>query len=165
MGERPSTSKFRFPSDSFGTFGTVVLVLCLLLALGTAVWQYRNRARLARTFDASVEFILAPDTARAGQAARFVVHVGRSGKPAALPERIVNFAVSPPDRARILSVSGSSGRAYAKTASQAQGKTDAAGNVALTVEAAAPGEYTLVALDSASEREGTVNFRVLPPEG
>lgn len=165
MLEEKKTSKSDFRSDSFGTFGYVVIGLCLALAAGMAFWHYHNRKWLGPTFNVDVEFVQAPDTALAGQATRFVVRVEQDNKNSPLSGRIVHFAVSPPDKARIISASGSSGTNYAKDASLAQGKTDNAGRVSVMVAPAAPGKYTLVALDSASEKEGTINFFAIPPKG
>lgn len=70
--------------------------------------------------------------------------------------------VSHPDKAQIISVSGASGANYPKDASQAMGKTDSAGNISMMIQAADPGKFTLVATDTASEKEGTVNFFAVP---
>jgi len=165
MSEETRTSKSDFRSDGFGTFGYVVIGLCLALDAAMAFWHFHNRKWLGPAFNVDVEFVQAPDTALAGQAVRFTVHIEQDNKDTPLPGRIVNFAVSPPEKARILSASGASGTNYPKDAFQAQGKTDASGNVIVTVTPAEPGKYTLVALDSASEKEGTVKFYAVPPKG
>jgi len=75
----------------------------------------------------------------------------------------MDIKVTPGDKAEIISVSGASGVDSAKVtgiSGAARGETDSAGNLHITVRAKAPGKYTLVALDSTSNQEGTVNFQV-----
>jgi hypothetical protein len=165
MQNESKTSKSRFRADAFGSFGFAVIALCLALAVAMGFWHFHNRRWLGPTFNVDVDFVAAPKAAVPGQAARFVAHVEEDNKNTPLAGRVVAIAVSPPDKAQILSVSGASGTNYAKDASLAKGRTDSAGNISVMVKPADAGKFTLVATDSASEKEGTVNFFAVPPKG
>jgi len=162
MRNESKTSKSEFRADGLGSFGFIVIALCLALALAMGFWHFHNRRWLGPTFNVDVGFVAVPKATVSGQAARFVAHVEEDNKNTPLAGRVVAIAVSPPDKAQIISVSGASGTNYPKDASQAMGKTDSAGNVSMMIKAADSGKFTLVVTDTASEKEGTVNFFAVP---
>jgi hypothetical protein len=165
MNESPFGPKSEKKSDALGSFGYVVIALCLALAGSMAYWHFHNRKWLGPTFNADVEFTVAPETARPGAASLFVVHVEQDNKNTPLPGRVMDITVTPRNKAQIISVSGASGARYAVQSQRAKARTDSSGNVQITLRASEPGKYTLVALDSASNKEGTVNFQVTPRGG
>lgn len=161
--EAPKHGMVKKPSP--WPMGITVIVLCLGLAGLMAAWHFRNRAALGTTFNADVEFLTSPDTVRAGAASRFVVRVEKDNADTPLKGRVMDVTVTPPGKAQIVSISGGSGQEYAAASSRAKGRTDSSGSLDIMISASEPGKYTLVALDSASNKEGTVNFLVVAPGG
>ena len=94
-----------------------------------------------------------------------MVHVEQDNKNTPLPGRPINDQITPNDKAPFISVSGGTGENFANQASYASGRTDSSGNRDIVVRASEPGKYTLIALESASLKEGTVNFRVVDSDG
>lgn len=160
MDEPKEFSKDPGGRDESRSFGPVVIALIVALVALMAGWHFYNRKWLGRTFGADVEFTQAPKTAQPGQASQFIVHVEQDNIDRPLPGRVMNIQISPREKAQILSVSGSSGTTYPVQGTGARGRTDSLGNVKIVVRAVDTGQYTLVALDSASEKEGTVDFQV-----
>lgn len=149
--------------DGSAYFAPVMVGLCVLLAGWMAYWHFHNRKWIGPTFGADIEFVQAPETVPAGAASRFTVHVAQDNNERPLAGRPMDIKVTPADKAEIISVSGAAGVDSAKVtriSGSARGETDASGNLDIMVRAMAPGKYTLVALDSASNQEGTVNFQV-----
>lgn len=136
-----------------------------MVVAGMAVWHFTNREEIGPTFGADVEALTTQEQVQVGVASRFTFQVQQDNKDTPLQGRVMDIAVTPADKAKIISVSGQSGRNYAKDASRAKGRTDAEGKLDVMVSAEEPGKYTLVALDSASNKEGTVNFQVVAPGG
>jgi hypothetical protein len=155
--------------DSGGAWslGVLTVVLCLVLAGMMAFWHFSNRRTVGQAFGAEVEFVSAPDSVIPGVASRFVVQVAQDNEEAQQPlsGRVMDVTITPTGKAKILSVSGSSGQDYAIQGTRAKGRTDASGNLAVSVQVAEPGKYTLVATDSASLKEGTAEFRAVPRGG
>lgn len=155
--------------DSGGAWsiGVLTVVICLVVAAMVALWHFSNRKTLGPTFGAEVEFISSPESVTPGVASRFVVQVAQDNKEnqKPLPGRVMDVTITPAEKAQILSVSGTSGRDYAIQGMRAKGRTDASGNLAVMVRVSEPGEYTLVAVDSASLKEGTAEFRAVSRGG
>jgi hypothetical protein len=139
--------------------GAVAVVLCMTLAIIGGVWQFKHRQEIAKSFKADIEFVSPPKTVAAGSASEFVIHVKRESKDTPLPDRVMDITVTPAKSAQIISASGASGTIHPNEASRATGRTDKEGNVSVMVHVTEPGKYTLVALDSTSNLEGTVNFQ------
>ena len=149
--------------DGSAYFAPVMLVICAVLVGWMAIWHFSNRKWIGPTFGADIEFVQAPKTVAAGMASRFTVHVAQDNNERPLPGRPMDIKVTPGDKAEIISVSGASGTDSAKVtgiSGSARGETDSSGNLDIMVRAKEPGKYTLVALDSTSNQEGTVNFQV-----
>lgn len=166
---QPGSGTARNKGDRDGggawSLGVLTGALCLVLLGMMAVWHFSNRKSLGSTFGAEVEFTTAPESVSPGVASRFVVRVAADNaedrKP--LAGRVMDVTVTPAGKAEILSVSGASGRNYASQGMRAKGRTDASGNLAVTLRVAGPGKYTLVATDSASLKEGTAEFHAAAP--
>lgn len=154
--------------DGSAYFAPVMLVICAVLVGWMAYWHFSNRKWIGRTFGADIEFVRAPESVAAGMASRFTVHVAQDNNERPLAGRPMDVKVTPAGKAEIISVSGATGVDSANVnglSGAARGETDSSGNLDIVVRALAPGKYTLVALDSASNQEGTVNFQVsLGPE-
>lgn len=147
-----------------GYLAILVGSLCLVVIGMVAFWNLKHRERLAPIQRAKVEFITAPGTVDPGVSSHFVIEV-QDKKDAPMPGRVMDVTVSPVGKAEIVAISGDSAQTRAVHGTRAKGRTDASGRLDVIVRAAEPGKYTLVALDSASNREGTKNFRAVEPEG
>jgi hypothetical protein len=150
-------------------FGAILIgTFCLVLIGMVAYFNLKNRKSMAHILRADVDFIAAPQTVDPGGSSRFVIQVaqdmgGKGEKP--LAGRVLDVTVTPSGKAEILAVSGDEGQLQAASGARAKGRTDDSGRMEVTVRAAEPGRYTLLALDSASGKGGTVNFRAVAPEG
>jgi hypothetical protein len=142
------------------SLAAITLALCVVAACMVALWHFANRNWLGPTFNADINFLLAPDRAPPRTASRFVVRVEQDKNRRPLPGRVVDVVVTPKDMAQIVSVSGASGTNYAKQDSRAKGRTDSAGNLDIVVSAKSPGKYTIVATDSTSLKSAVAEFRV-----
>jgi hypothetical protein len=141
-----------------GPMGLAALGLCLALLAGYLGWYLAHRGEMRRAYGVKLVFVVAPDTVRVGQPARFVVHAVQGGDRHPARGRVVDFVASPLDKVQILSATGFSGAGYAKQENQAKGGTDASGNVTVLVKPAAPGPFTLVAADSVAVESAAVDF-------
>lgn len=154
--------------DGSAYFAPALVVLCVALVGWMAFWHFSNRKWIGPAFGADIEFVEAPETAVPGKPTRFTVRVEQDNTERPLAGRPMDIKITPSEKADIISVSGAEGVDSARITSgtgAARGMTDAAGNVKITVLPKAPGKYTLIALDSASNQEGTVNFEVsMAPE-
>ena len=166
-GRNQARNKGDKDSGGAWSMGVLTVVLCLVLAGMMAVWHFANRKTLGPSFGAEVEFVASPESVTPGVASRFVVQVAQDNQEEQKPlaGRVMDVAITPAEKARILSVSGSSGSDYAIQGTRAKGRTDASGNLTVTVQVAEPGKYNLVATDSASLNEGTAEFRAVARGG
>lgn len=148
-------------------FGVILFIgtLCLVLIGMVAFFNIKNRMSMAHILTADVDFISAPQTVDPGGASQFVVQVVQDKGDKPLADRVMDVTVTPPGKAEILAVGGNAGQLDAASGARAKGRTDSSGRMEISILATEPGRYTLVALDSASGKGGTVNFRAVEPEG
>lgn len=147
-----------FGAILFGSF-------CLVIIGMVAFFNLRNRERMGHILRAEVAFVTAPRTVDPGGASHFVVRVAQDKGEEPLPNRVLDVTVTPAGKAEILSIGDGGDGRQAATGSRAKGRTDGSGRMDITIRATEPGRYTLVALDSASGKGETVNFRAIAPEG
>jgi hypothetical protein len=160
---RKSDRKLESGPGGTASFGTVTIVLAIVLVAMMAIWHFANRRWIGPTFGVDVAYVVAPDTAAPGKASRFVVRVAQDNVDTPLAGRIMSVAVSPMSDAQIISISGGGGGNYAAQENIVKGRTDSTGHLDIVVRAEKPGQYTLVATDSASLKEATVDFHVSAP--
>lgn len=160
---RKSERKLESGPGGTGSFGTVTILLAIVLVAMMAIWHFANRRWIGPTFGVDLAYVVAPDSAAPGKASRFVVRVEQDNVDKPLAGRIMSVAVSPMPDAQIISISDGEGRNYAAQASIVKGRTDSSGHLDIVVRASKPGQYTLVATDSASLKEATVDFHVSGP--
>ena len=148
-----------------GMGAIMVGALCLALIGMVAYFNLKNRKSMAHILKADVDFIAAPQTVDRGGTSQFVVQVAQDKGEKPLADRVLDVTVTPTGKAEILAVSGNAGRMQEVSGARAKGRTDGSGRMEITVRASEPGRYTLMALDSASGKGGSVNFRAVEPEG
>lgn len=147
-------------------FGAILIgTFCLVLIGMVAYFNLKNRKSMAHILKADVDFISAPQTVDPGGTSRFVIQVAQDKGEKPLAGRVLDVTVTPSGKAEILAIGGDAGRMQAASGARAKGRTDESGRMEISVRAAEPGRYTLVALDSASGKGETVNFRAVAPEG
>lgn len=160
---RKADKKLESGPGGSGSFGTATVILAVALVAMMAIWHFANRRWIGPAFGVDVAYVVAPDSAEPGKASRFVVRVEQDNADRPLAGRIMSVAVSPMEDAQILSISGGEGRDYAAQSNIVKGRTDSSGHLDIVVRAGKPGQYTLVATDSASLKEATVDFHVSAP--
>lgn len=147
-------------------FGAIIIgTICLVIIGAVAFFNLKNRERMAHIHQAEVAFIAAPQTVDPGGASQFTVQVVQGERDKPLAGRVMKVTISPRGKAEILAVSGEAGQMQAASGARAKGLTDGSGRLDITVRASEPGRYTLLALDSASGKVGSANFRAKEPEG
>jgi hypothetical protein len=156
----------KMKGKSTSGFGAIVIgTLCLVLIGMVAYFNLKNRKSMAHILKAEVDFITAPQTVDPGGASQFVIQVAQDEGEKPLAGRVLDVTVTPSGKAEILAIGGDAGQMRAASGARAKGRTDGSGRMEITIRAAEPGRYTLVALDSASGKGETVNFRAVAPEG